>query len=85
MYWNAVACHLNHMFIFYRPPRTDRPRERDGSRSSAIDSDDINRRSRYPDSQQLFVGNLPHNIADKELKTYFESKLSVVDSIFQFG
>ena len=34
---------------------------------------DDTRRTRYPDNQQLFVGNLPHNIQEKDLKTFFES------------
>lgn len=54
-----------------RPPRNERPRERENSRSG-LDGDDM-RRSRYPDAQQLFVGNLPHNIVEKELKAHFET------------
>lgn len=29
---------------------------------------------RYPDSQQLFVGNVPHDVDKTELKEFFESK-----------
>lgn len=29
---------------------------------------------RYPDSHQLFVGNLPHDIDESELKEFFMSK-----------
>jgi len=29
-----------------------------------------------PDNQQLFVGNLPHNVDDKELIEFFTSKSS---------
>lgn len=29
---------------------------------------------RYPDSQQLFVGNVPHDVDKNELKEFFESK-----------
>lgn len=29
---------------------------------------------RYPDSHQLFVGNLPHDIDENELKEFFMSK-----------
>ena len=32
------------------------------------------RRSRYPDSHQVFVGNLPHNLSDAELRSFFASK-----------
>lgn len=59
------------------PQRMDRPRERDNSRSGP-EIDDT-RRSRYPDSHQLFVGNLPHNIAEKELKAHFEAYGKVVE------
>ena len=30
--------------------------------------------TKYPDSHQLFVGNLPHNISERELKVFFDSK-----------
>lgn len=30
--------------------------------------------AKYPDSHQLFVGNLPHNISERELKVFFDSK-----------
>ena len=59
----------------YRPPRGDRTKERDNSRSG-MEAGDDSRRSRFPDSQQLFVGNLPHTISQKELKQFFESMLS---------
>lgn len=29
---------------------------------------------RYPDSQQLFVGNVPHDVDRNELKEFFESE-----------
>ena len=41
------------------------------------ENDDPNRRSMskmYPDSQQLFVGNLPHNIDETELQEFFTRK-----------
>ena len=31
--------------------------------------------SKYSDRQQLFVGNLPLNITERELKEFFERKL----------
>ena len=31
--------------------------------------------TKYPDSHQLFVGNLPHNISERELKVFFEREL----------
>lgn len=35
---------------------------------------DSRRIIRYPDSHQLFVGNLPHDIDENELKEFFMSK-----------
>lgn len=32
---------------------------------------------RYPDSQQLFVGNVPHDVDKNELKEFFESTLMI--------
>lgn len=39
------------------------------------DSGDVDSRRivRYPDSHQLFVGNLPHDIDENELKEFFKS------------
>lgn len=56
-----------------RPQRGERP-ARDNSRSGMSENDDPNRRSvgkMYPDTQQLFVGNLPHNIDERELQEFF--------------
>lgn len=39
--------------------------------------DSVSKRSTYPDNQQLFVGNLPHSVTDKELQEFFERKSSV--------
>lgn len=36
---------------------------------------DSRRIVRYPDSHQLFVGNLPHDIDENELKEFFMSML----------
>lgn len=33
--------------------------------------------SRYPDAQQLFVGNVPHDVDKTELKEFFERKWDV--------
>jgi hypothetical protein len=30
--------------------------------------------AKYPDNQQLFVGNLPHNLSEAELKVFFGRK-----------
>lgn len=35
--------------------------------------------AKYPDSHQLFVGNLPHNISESELKVFFERWGKVVE------
>lgn len=44
-------------------------------RGDSDGGDTEGRRSvRYPDSHQLFVGNLPHDIDEGELKDFFMSK-----------
>lgn len=45
------------------------------------DSGDVDGRRtvRYPDSQQLFVGNLPHDIDEGELKDFFMTFGNVVE------
>lgn len=35
---------------------------------------EVRRMVRYPDSQQLFVGNVPHDVDRAELKEFFERK-----------
>lgn len=73
-----------------QPPRVreQRPRERPGfpprgprpGRGDTEQSDPDNRRMiRYPDSHQLFVGNLPHDIDENELKEFFMSFGNVVE------
>ncbi|XP_056424263.1 ras GTPase-activating protein-binding protein 2 isoform X1 [Hyla sarda] len=72
-----------------QPPRTreQRPRERPtfqprGPRSGrdTEQGDSDNRRMfRYPDSHQLFVGNLPHDIDESELKEFFMSYGNVME------
>ena len=39
---------------------------------------DRGRGTRFSDSQQLFVGNLPHNVSEKELRQFFGGKYSNV-------
>lgn len=47
-----------------------------GSRGDSESGDmDSRRIVRYPDSHQLFVGNLPHDIDENELKEFFMSML----------
>uniref|UniRef100_A0A8C5UTF3 G3BP stress granule assembly factor 2 n=1 Tax=Microcebus murinus TaxID=30608 RepID=A0A8C5UTF3_MICMU len=73
-----------------QPPRVreQRPRERPGfpprgprpGRGDMEQNDSDNRRIiRYPDSHQLFVGNLPHDIDENELKEFFMSFGNVVE------
>ncbi|NWI69117.1 G3BP2 protein, partial [Todus mexicanus] len=73
-----------------QPPRVreQRPRERPGfpprgprpGRGDMEQSESDNRRIvRYPDSHQLFVGNLPHDIDESELKEFFMSFGNVVE------
>lgn len=40
---------------------------------------DRGRGTRFSDSQQLFVGNLPHNVSEKELRTFFGTYGTVVE------
>nr|XP_061791620.1 ras GTPase-activating protein-binding protein 2-like isoform X1 [Nerophis lumbriciformis] len=40
---------------------------------------DVRRTVRYPDSHQLFVGNLPHDIDESELKDFFMTYGTVVE------
>jgi len=70
-----------------RPPRerSDR-RERDGSRQGdgpprpgPGGEDPMRRPPQFPDSQQVFVGNLPHTMSEKDLKEYFGQWGNVVD------
>ncbi|XP_037247819.1 ras GTPase-activating protein-binding protein 2 isoform X2 [Falco biarmicus] len=73
-----------------QPPRVreQRPRERPGfpprgprpGRGDIEQNESDNRRIiRYPDSHQLFVGNLPHDIDESELKEFFMSFGNVVE------
>ncbi|XP_050800988.1 ras GTPase-activating protein-binding protein 2 isoform X2 [Gopherus flavomarginatus] len=73
-----------------QPPRVreQRPRERLGfpprgprpGRGDMEQNESDNRRIiRYPDSHQLFVGNLPHDIDENELKEFFMSFGNVVE------
>ncbi|XP_075785469.1 ras GTPase-activating protein-binding protein 2 isoform X2 [Pelodiscus sinensis] len=68
--------------------REQRPRERPGfpprgprpGRGDMEQNESDNRRIiRYPDSHQLFVGNLPHDIDENELKEFFMSFGNVVE------
>jgi Ras GTPase-activating protein-binding protein 1 len=65
-----------------RMPRGQRergpPMNREGSRSATLEPDDT-RRSRYPDSHQVFVGNLPHQMPETELKAFFEQYGKVME------
>lgn len=39
--------------------------------------------SRYPDAQQLFVGNVPHDVDKTELKEFFERKWDVTTLVLK--
>uniref|UniRef100_A0A673WH79 G3BP stress granule assembly factor 2 n=1 Tax=Salmo trutta TaxID=8032 RepID=A0A673WH79_SALTR len=71
-----------------RGPRDQRPRDRPAfvqraSRPGRGEADpgemDSRRIIRYPDSHQLFVGNLPHDIDEAELKDFFMTFGNVVE------
>ncbi|XP_037620311.1 ras GTPase-activating protein-binding protein 2 isoform X4 [Sebastes umbrosus] len=57
-------------------PRGPRPGSRGENESGDMDSRRI---VRYPDSHQLFVGNLPHDIDESELKEFFMTYGNVVE------
>ncbi|XP_030067347.1 ras GTPase-activating protein-binding protein 1 [Microcaecilia unicolor] len=56
------------------PPRGPRP-VREGEQGEL----DTRRAIRYPDSHQLFVGNLPHDVDKTELKEFFQTYGNVVE------
>ncbi|KAM8974777.1 ras GTPase-activating protein-binding protein 1 [Pelodytes ibericus] len=56
------------------PPRAPRP-VRDGEPGEL----ETRRINRYPDSHQLFVGNLPHDVDKVELKEFFQTYGNVVE------
>ncbi|KAL4631519.1 ras GTPase-activating protein-binding protein 1 [Arapaima gigas] len=75
-----------------RPQREQRPREQQrpgppaphrGPRAGARDGEqgesEGRRTVRYPDSQQLFVGNVPHDVDKAELKEFFEQYGTVLE------
>ncbi len=43
-------------------------------REGEIGESEVRRPVRYPDSHQLFVGNVPHDVDKSELKEFFERK-----------
>ncbi|XP_060599112.1 ras GTPase-activating protein-binding protein 2-like [Ruditapes philippinarum] len=61
--------------------RPDRGRDRDRVSVTREDGENMSDRrgARYPDSHQLFVGNLPHNVAEQELRKFFESYGNVME------
>ncbi|XP_072368704.1 ras GTPase-activating protein-binding protein 1 isoform X2 [Scyliorhinus torazame] len=62
------------------PPRGPRPGFFVSGRSENEPGDTETRRTiRYPDSHQLFVGNLPHDIDETELKEFFTGYGNVVE------
>lgn len=80
----------NVLFVFSRPGPTlpvdrgfaDAPKVRPEDHGSGGD-DRRHREERiqHPDSQQVFVGNLPPNISEFELRDFFKSMLSLLDSL----
>ncbi|XP_016307343.1 ras GTPase-activating protein-binding protein 1-like isoform X4 [Sinocyclocheilus anshuiensis] len=75
-----------------RPQRDQRPRDqrtgpspanrtaRPGAvREGESGEPEVRRTVRYPDSHQLFVGNVPHDVDKKELKEFFEQYGTVLE------
>lgn len=66
-----------------RPSRDSRENNRqqsEPSRGGLPSGDNLSRINQYPDSQQVFVGNLPHTMSEKDLKDYFGDWGTVLDS-----
>lgn len=64
-----------------RPPPRDRPYRPASEENADFDSfgEDRRRPPNAPDSQQIFVGNLPHATTEEELKTEFSRFGKIVD------
>uniref|UniRef100_A0A673L9U0 Ras GTPase-activating protein-binding protein 1-like n=1 Tax=Sinocyclocheilus rhinocerous TaxID=307959 RepID=A0A673L9U0_9TELE len=74
-----------------RPQRDQRPRDqrpgpspanrtaRPGVREGESGEPEVRRTVRYPDSHQLFVGNVPHDVDKNELKEFFEQYGTVLE------
>ncbi|XP_050983872.1 ras GTPase-activating protein-binding protein 1 isoform X2 [Labeo rohita] len=74
-----------------RPQRDQRPRDqrpgpspanrtaRPGVREGESGESEVRRTVRYPDSHQLFVGNVPHDVDKNELKEFFEQYGTVLE------
>ncbi|KAF4104671.1 ras GTPase-activating protein-binding protein 1 isoform X4 [Onychostoma macrolepis] len=74
-----------------RPQRDQRPRDqrpgpspanrtaRPGVREGESGESEVRRTVRYPDSHQLFVGNVPHDVDKSELKEFFEQFGTVLE------
>lgn len=67
-----------------RPSRDSRDnnsrQQSEQSRGGLPSGDNLSRINQYPDSQQVFVGNLPHTMSEKDLKEYFGDWGTVIDS-----
>lgn len=62
-----------------RGPRSEAVAQ-DGYRGTLDSGDDAGRSMQnYPDNQQVFIGNLPRNLADKDLREFFEKFGGVLD------
>ncbi|XP_073676379.1 ras GTPase-activating protein-binding protein 1 isoform X2 [Garra rufa] len=60
------------------PPPANRP-ARPGVREGESGESEVRRTVRYPDSHQLFVGNVPHDVDKNELKEFFEQYGTVLE------
>ncbi|XP_072519365.1 ras GTPase-activating protein-binding protein 1 [Salminus brasiliensis] len=61
------------------PPPAQRPQRPGGVREGEGGESEVRRVVRYPDSQQLFVGNVPHDVDKAELKEFFEQYGTVLE------
>ena len=79
-YWRSNTMFEYYIYMF-RPSKEHGGRERERIGVPREDGEprgemmgDRGRGTRFSDSQQLFVGNLPHNVSEKELRQFFGSE-----------
>lgn len=75
---HMIFCYIRiSVFVVHRSSRPEMSAtESERKWTPGPNEDSVSKRSTYPDNQQLFVGNLPHSVTDKELQEFFERKSS---------
>jgi len=87
IFWLLFNCHINFYQLFiFRPNNKEEPGEQEVNRTPA-DNDELRRpqipQQNYPDAQQIFVGNLPQYLSDKDLREFFSRMFQL--NIICFG